>query len=149
LVALASGIVRVVPPKSLAITVANDGNMNAIPRGVATVTGPNGSVVSRAVLNTESRGVGPGDKLVLTSSLTKLDNSAWPGLYKINLTYGLGGGRAEKTASATFFYIAWWHMVILAALSGIGYYFRRRIRKLLQEITTRRPHVIAARRGVA
>lgn len=146
---LASGTLRVVPPQSVTSTVLNDGNMTAIPRGIVTVTGPDGSMVSRAVLNTESRAVAPGDTLAMTSPLTKLGNSAWPGFYRVNLAYGLGGGRAEKTTSATFFYIAWWHIVAVAALSGLLYYLRRKGRGLSYKLFGQRPGAAAIKRGMA
>jgi hypothetical protein len=118
-------------PGSLSATLHNSGNMVAIPRGFITVTGPGGSVVSQGVLNTASLAVTPGKDIALTTPLTKLKNALWPGMYHATLSYGLGGGRQAKTTSFSFVYVAWWHVVALAAAVAAGYVAAKQLVHLL------------------
>lgn len=118
-------------PSSLTVGLRNTGNTISIPRGFITITNPSGSVVSKGVLNTTSSAVAPGDKLSLSTSLTQLEHSLWPGMYRATLQHGLGGGQKASVASVQFFYIAWWHIASLIVLggalfSGVRHLFKRR-----------------------
>lgn len=117
-------------PGSVTATIRNSGNVVAIPRGSITIVAPGGQVISSGAVNTASLALGPGNKLALTTPLNKVTNPRWPGLYKIQLSYGLGGGQAAKTSSAWFFYAAWWHAGTLIALMAAAYRFRKQLLEL-------------------
>lgn len=116
---------RLTPPGSVAVTIANDGNIVAIPRGVVTVKDPSGKLIRQGVLNTASQAVSPEAKLVFATELTELGSAVWPGLYKVGVSYGFGGGQAAKTASYTYLYVAWWHTPTVIVLACIVFAGRR------------------------
>ncbi len=111
----------------------NTGNMIAIPRGTITITAPDGTVVRRGVLNVSSQAVSPGGKLSLSAPLDRLAHANLPGVYRISVSYGLGGGQKTVVASDWFFYIAWWHLLALAMLGAIIYFVRSHASRLLHK----------------
>jgi hypothetical protein len=44
----------------------------------------------------------------------------------------LGGGQAATTVSARFFYIAWWHVAVLAILSVAGLFIVHRLLRFVE-----------------
>jgi hypothetical protein len=106
-------------PKNITTTIHNNGNMIAIPRGFITVTGPNGTLMRKGILNEASKALSPGADLALTTPLHNLGSARWPGIYKISLSYGLGGGQKTLVSSHSMFYVAWWHVLLAAALAVI------------------------------
>lgn len=114
-------------PSTIHATLQNTGNMIAIPRGVITITAPNGTVVGQGTLNTASAALSPGDSARFSTPITSLANATIPGPYNIHASYGLGGGQAAQTANTHFFYIAWWHLTLGATLAGGTYYVVRHI----------------------
>jgi hypothetical protein len=116
---------RITPPGSIEATVVNDGNMIAIPRGTVTVTGPGGLVISQGVLNTASQAVTPGNSLVLTTTMTNVGSAVWPGVYRTNVSYGLGSGQTVRTAGKSYLYVAWWHILTFILLAIAIYHLRR------------------------
>lgn len=151
LTGLTTGPFHLSPPETVAVTLVNSGNMITIPRGTITIAGPARSLVSKGTLNTASLAISPGDKATIPTQMLKLSNAIWPGLYKVSIAYGLGGGQVTKTASATFFYIAWWHIVLIAGAVVLLCYYRGRIKHLAKrKFGGGRMHrSIAARRGIA
>jgi len=108
-------------PQLRSVSFYNNGNLVAIPRGTVTITGPGGHVVRQGVLNVSSAALAPGESLGVSASLTTLAPTRWPGLYHLQLSYGLGGGRVMGTASRQFLYVAWWHLALLVLLGVTAY----------------------------
>jgi hypothetical protein len=100
-------------PKTATFKLENTGNIITIPRGFVTVTDPRGRVASQGVINTASAAIAPGGDLRLTTPLTMLHNALAPGIYKVQVSYGLGSGQAPKIATARFFYFPMWQLVLL------------------------------------
>lgn len=117
-------------PRSLTAVIHNTGNMIAIPRGVLTVVGPGGQVLRSGALNTASLAVSPGQDLTLTTPLNQLKDPLLPGFYNIKLSYGLGGGAPVQTATTWFFYIAWWHVMLLGLVAAALYLGRKHVGRL-------------------
>lgn len=128
-------------PSSLTASIKNSGNVVAIPRGTVTVVAPGGQVVSSGALNTASLALGPGNQSALTTPLNKIASPRWPGVYRIHLSYGLGGGQTAKTSSAWFVYAAWWHLVLMGVLAAAAYLFRKQLLHFVQNLQIlRRAH---------
>lgn len=100
-------------PKDASFKIENTGNITTIPRGFVTVTDPRGRVASRGVINTASVAIAPGGELRMSTPLTTLQNAIAPGLYKVQVSYGLGGGQAPKIATVQFFYFPMWQLALL------------------------------------
>ncbi len=116
------GALGITMPATVQATIKNTGNMLAIPRGVVTVTAPDGTVVGQGTLNESSQAIAPGASVGMATRITKLASATLPGPYAINVRYGLGGDNAAKTASSGFVFIAWWHVAIVLALVALAYY---------------------------
>jgi hypothetical protein len=112
-------------PESISATLRNTGNMIAIPHGNVTVTGPGGKLFSEGTVNVASKAVTPGNDITFTTPITQLDTAMLPGIYRVNFSYGLGGDYPPQVVSVAFFYIAWWHFVLLLVL-GMAVYFALR-----------------------
>ncbi len=108
-------------PDAIAATLHNGGNMIAIPHGVITVTGPNGRVLRQGTINVASHAVVPGRNFTTTTALNDVGHAFLPGMYRVQISYGLGGDHPMQLASATFLYIAWWHIVTIILLA-VGVY---------------------------
>jgi hypothetical protein len=109
-------------PKTINATLKNTGNMLVIPRGFVTVTAPGGKTVAKGTLNTASMALSPGTNQRFATAITPLSSAVLPGPYTVHVSYGLGGDQAAKNGRAGFFYIAWWHGLVLFALIGLAYY---------------------------
>ncbi len=118
------GALHLATPQSVGTIIHNDGNVIAIPRGTITVSGPSGAIIRQGVLNTASQAISPGDTQTMTADLHNVGRAFLPGLYHVNLDYGLGGGQPGKHVSKSYLYIAWWHLVVLAVLAALLYYYR-------------------------
>ncbi len=139
------GALRLTTPQTLTATIGNSGNTITIPRGTVTISDTiSGSAVSRGALNISSVAISPGSSQPLTSTLYKVHNPILPGIYRVSLDYGLGGGRAVKHASQTYIYIAWWHYGILAGAVVLAFLLRKHS---VQRLHTKRR--AALRRAVA
>jgi len=119
-------------PSTITATIHNTGNMIAIPRGVVTITAPNGTVVGKGTLNVASAAVAPDASLQFKTPITQLGNAMLPGIYRITVTYGTGGGQASKGATSSFFFVAWWHGVLALAAGAVAWYIARNIHRLKQ-----------------
>lgn len=143
---LSLGHLGILLPGSLTTRIANTGNMVAIPRGVISITAPNGTVVRRGVLNTASQAVSPQATLALTTPLNTLANAYLPGVYRTSVSYGLGGGQPARVATSWFFYIAWWHLLALILLGVTVYFVRKRLVRLSRSKVTAKQHRPPTRR---
>lgn len=117
-------------PTSVTITLKNEGNMVAIPRGTVRIVSPSGTVVGKGVLNESSKAVVPGGTLQLTTSFTSLAGSMTPGDYRIVTEYGAGGDTASRTQTTTFIYVAWWHAALMTLIAMGGWALYRYGRQL-------------------
>lgn len=106
-------------PGSLSATIKNQGNVIAIPRGVMTITSAGGNIIRQGTINLASQAIAPGSEQQFNTSLTRLGDATWPGVYKATLQFGLGGDQPATTVTRTFIFVAWWH-VIVVALTGAG-----------------------------
>jgi hypothetical protein len=119
---IATGVLSLAIPKAVEATVKNTGNMLAIPRGVVTVTAPNGTVVAQGALNVSSKALSPGASVSLSTPITRISNAVLPGPYTVQVSYGLGGDNAVKVAGKQFAFVAWWHIAIALTLIATAYY---------------------------
>lgn len=100
-------------PKTTSFRLENTGNILTIPRGFITITDPLGRIASRGVINTASAAIAPGGDLHLSTPLTTLHNALTPGIYRVRVTYGQGGGHSTSVANASFFYFPMWQLALL------------------------------------
>lgn len=107
-------------PSQLEPAIKNTGNIVTIPHGIISIIGPGGKVVERAALNTSSKAIAPGGGLTLATDLSRTAHAWLPGIYRAELTFGLGGGAPTQTVSRNFLYLAWWHVITIMFLALIG-----------------------------
>jgi len=117
-------------PNSIQTSLRNSGNVIGIPRGFISITAPNGETVGKGTLNVPSTAIAPNTLLTLDTQLTKLTSARWPGIYTLELHYGLAGQTQAKTIR--FLYATWWHALaaiicMLAVIWGV-----RRMRRPAQ-----------------
>ncbi|HSX29500.1 MAG TPA: hypothetical protein VLE73_02975 [Candidatus Saccharimonadales bacterium] len=132
------GILGLAIPNTVHTTLKNTGNMIAIPRGVITITAPNGAVVGQGTLNTASRALSPSASVDMSTHITRLQRATLPGPYRVHVRYGLGGDLGAQTVSATFVYIAWWHIVAVALVGAAIYYVVQHVLPAVQYRRLRR-----------
>ncbi|HSX35151.1 MAG TPA: hypothetical protein VLF62_05925 [Candidatus Saccharimonadales bacterium] len=106
-------------PKATTFKLENTGNIVSIPRGFITITDPRGRVASQGVINTASTAVAPGGQLRLSTPLTTLHNALMPGVYRVQVSYGQGGGQQPTVATVRFFYIPVWQLVLVLVFAGM------------------------------
>jgi hypothetical protein len=126
-------------PDSSSLVLRNTGNMTAIPRGYISVEDRGGRVLAHGTINTASAAVTPGQQLDLKTSLTSTGSIWLPGVYKTKLAYGLGGDSGARTVTASFFYVAWWHLAILAGLIVGIFYLTKFLRQHWHKKVRARP----------
>ncbi len=119
-------------PSSVGTTLKNTGNIVVIPHGIVTITAPDGTVVSKGVLNEQSAAISPGNSLELRTPLVKLAAATLPGTYEVNVAYGPGNDRQLQTAHEKFLYIAWWHIAGLLAVGTLIYITARNSKRIRQ-----------------
>lgn len=114
-------------PSEVNATLQNTGNMITIPRGVITITAPNGTVIGKGTLNSASTALSPGANTRFRTAITPLANAFLPGPYTITITHGQGGGAPAQTTRARFLYVAWWHIACAIIAFVAAYYALRTI----------------------
>jgi hypothetical protein len=112
-------------PNTLALNIRNTGNVITIPHGYITVYDPRGREVSKGVINTASAAIAPGSQLHLSGSITPLRHAWLPGIYRVLVSYGIGGGRPDTAMTAHFIYIPLWELLLLLAIAALAYCGRR------------------------
>jgi hypothetical protein len=108
-------------PTTVSYQVANTGNTTTIPRGYVSVQNPLGHEVSKGILNTASAAITPNSRLRMNTAMTRITDAWLPGMYRVQVTYGTGGGAAGKTVAASFFYLPVWQLVLLLLLAAMAY----------------------------
>jgi hypothetical protein len=146
-------------PGKTTLTFENTGNMTTIPRGYVSVVDPRGREISKGVLNTASAAVTPGSQLKVSTGLTALNHAWLPGVYRVQVHYGTGGGTNQKISSASLFYLPVWQVLLLPLLGAMAYCGRQiwlewsRLRKPKSDTQSRPPKrpgkPLTAGRGIA
>ncbi|HEX7963064.1 MAG TPA: hypothetical protein VF466_00590 [Candidatus Saccharimonadales bacterium] len=108
-------------PGKVTVAIKNTGNMIAIPRGYVQVLDPRGREVSKGIVNGASTAVVPGDQLRASIDMTTLDHAWLPGMYRVQVAYGTGGGAAATLVSARFFYLPVWQILLVLLLGALAY----------------------------
>jgi hypothetical protein len=113
-------------PSSVTLRFHNDGNTHLIPRGVVTVSGPNGKLVSRGIINENSAITLPETFRRYTVPLTKIAAATHPGKYKIEVDYRFDGYDQFRSYRTSVFLLAQGLIItiviFLAAAVGITFY---------------------------
>jgi hypothetical protein len=90
----------------------------------------------------------PGNTIELTTSLTSLEHVSVPGNYRTIVSYSIGGDSAAHSGSATFIYVTWWHLLVMAGAVAVGwglYRYGRHIhhrKKIAKKLPHKRPLLI-------
>jgi hypothetical protein len=133
-------------PKSLTMQLTNSGNVISVPRGYVTIADPRGNIVSKGIINSASAALSPGSQAQLSTPTASLDRAWLPGLYRVSVVYGLGGGQATKTATARFVYVPAWEVSILVTAIILAFAAWQLSQELLvQQRFKRTPRPPAAR----
>ena len=104
-------------PAKAAIRFANNGNTHIVPRGTVTITDMKGSIISEALINSESGYILPGNIRQLQSSLRDIKTAWLPGYYNLNISYRYDGNDDFNIKTTRFFYIG--QGVKAAAILGV------------------------------
>ena len=139
-------------PQEVSFKVANNGNVIAIPRGYVSIQDPRGREISKGILNTASAAVTPGSQLRVNTAMTKLNQSLLPGMYRVQIAYGLGGGQPAKTVSTQFFYLPVWQILLVGLLGAMAYCGRQiwvEWTKMQRHRNAQPQQPLAAGRGIA
>jgi hypothetical protein len=106
-------------PTSVDIRFQNAGNVHVIPRGLAMLTGPDGRVVKRGVINADSGIALPESFRSLKVPLQTLGSSWRPGRYTLTTTYRYDDIATVRTVKTSFVYLNIPFVVGVAALTAM------------------------------
>src|SRR5579859_2407693 len=127
-------------PATVGVSVRNTGNTIVIPYGYVAVTTPNGNTVKSGVMNVAAAAITPGESTTMQVSLASVRHALWPGVYQATFSYGLGGGQTSGVVRARFLYIAWWHVLVLAALIVAAWCIARFLPRKIEQALRQRQH---------
>lgn len=105
-------------PKNVTVSLKNSGNVHSIPRGVATVIGTNGKIISKGVINVGSNPVLPGKEFEANVALSHISRPFWPQRINISLEYHGDQSSQITEASRKVLYIPPIFIFCLLALLG-------------------------------
>lgn len=91
-------------PNNIALRFQNSGNVHLSPRGIITLEGPRGTVMSRGIINPESGIILPESFRIYHTTLDRLALPLLPGFYVFNIQYRHEGKEGFTRDSFAFFY---------------------------------------------
>jgi hypothetical protein len=117
-------------PKTVQLRFQNPGNVHVIPRGEVKLRSPDGTIIARGVINSESAFVLPESFRELYVPLTTVGRAApLPGLYSVSVEYRYDG--LNRTAQKDFklqFISLGLYVVIIVLLSGAAWFYWHKTR---------------------
>lgn len=115
-------------PSNLDLFIKNTGNTQTIPRGVVSVTGPNGKQYERGILNPDSGLVLPDSTRLYRTEVFKTGHSWLPGKYTAEITYRSQDLKSASTAQYSFFYLNIFSVALLIIIIVIILWLARRLK---------------------
>lgn len=103
-------------PSHINLKFENRGNVHVLPRGIVSIIGPNGKVVSKGVINDGSNLILPESQRVYDTPIKGKRLSALPGSYKLVVNYHYEGNETYTTQEYKF---TVWNVPLLAAFTVI------------------------------
>jgi hypothetical protein len=100
-------------PVSATLRFYNDGNTHVIPRGIVTVTGPKGKLISKGIINDNSGIVLPETFRQYYVPLQKISSSRAFGHYKIKVDFRFDGVEQFRSYQQSFYYLPLVYTLIL------------------------------------
>ncbi|HSX35789.1 MAG TPA: hypothetical protein VLH84_02535 [Patescibacteria group bacterium] len=113
-------------PSAINVVFKNTGNIQLVPRGLITVSGPFSHEVSRGIVNTDSNLVLPGGSRLYQVNLFKTGHVWWPGIYHVRVQYRYDGSVALQTATAAFLYLDPMLIGIVLVVIAVSWYSIRK-----------------------
>jgi hypothetical protein len=128
-------------PNVMTARFRNQGNTIAIPRGTISIRDPHGTDMAAGVINGDSLALVTEASARLETKLTQTGRAVWPGRYTAHLSYRVSGSDMPfASESVSFWYVAWWQLVLVLG-AGVGIYYA--VRRGLPWLRTRRsPKVV-------
>lgn len=115
-------------PNTVKLRFQNPGNVHVVPRGLVELKSPNGTVLSRGVVNDESAIILPETFREIPVTMTPVDKALpLPGIYRLVVTYRYDGFSysATKTVWLRFINAGMYAVILLVLVVGLWLYAKR------------------------
>jgi hypothetical protein len=118
-------------PGSATLRFHNDGNTHVVPRGLVTVVGAHGQIVSKGIINQNSDIILPETYRRLDVPLQTVNGAFGIGEYKLVVDFRFDGFNQYRRYQASFWLVPWYLFVLVGVLIvvAIGTFSYRRKRK--------------------
>jgi hypothetical protein len=113
-------------PSSVSLRFHNDGNTHVTPRGMVTLSTPQGRIISRGIINEDSNIVLPETYRQLNVPLNKISSAFATGRYVLNVSFRFDGIDQYRQYQTSFLYFPTAGLIvlvlILAGVLGLVYW---------------------------